>query len=204
MAATCLTEALQTLSAHDCDESLMLRARSGDRQALDTLINRYRAAIIRFAYRMVKDRSAAEDIAQEVFLRVYRYREGYEVTAKFTTWLYRIAGRVALNWIRDHARARSHEPLELPRGSGLRRQFEDHTVRIDDWLMRENERDQLRRAVDVLPERQRAIVYLHKFEEIECAEIARMLGCSDQAVRSVLCRAYSNLREKLASNTWVS
>src|SRR5215470_14154721 len=124
MAATCLTEALQTLTAHDCDESLMMRARSGDRQALDVLINRYRAPMIRFAYRMVKDRAAAEDIAQEVFLRVYRYREGYEVTAKFTTWLYRIAGRVALNWIRDHSRARSHEPLDLPCGSGLRRQFE--------------------------------------------------------------------------------
>jgi RNA polymerase sigma-70 factor, ECF subfamily len=201
-AATCLSGKLDPPQVGDEDAALMLRARYGDEQALDFLIKKYRAPMLRFAFRMVRDRHAAEDVTQEVFLRVYRYRESYEISAKFTTWLYRIAGHVALNWMRDHARVRSHEPLELPRDSRMRRQFLDHTVRIDQWLLLQSRNDKLRCAVDQLPDRQRMIVHLHKFEEIECEEIAQMLGCSNQAVRSVLCRAYSSLRRRLGDSDW--
>src|SRR6266849_6477306 len=155
MAASCLIGALDSPHIGDHDAELMLRAKHGDEEAFVLLIKKHRAPVLRFAYRMVRDRHASEDIAQEVFLRVHRYRENYEVTARFTTWLYRIAGRVALNWIRDHARARSHQPLDLPRGSPVRQQFFDHSIRIDEWLLRESRNHELRCAVAELPDRQR-------------------------------------------------
>jgi RNA polymerase sigma-70 factor (ECF subfamily) len=200
MTASCLSGTLDPTRLCDPDAKLMLRAKRGDEEALAFLIQKHRAAILRFAYRMVRDHNSSEDIAQEIFLRVYRSRENYEVTAKFTTWLNRIAAHVALNWIRDHARVRSHETLDLPRGSRMRGQFFDHGIRIDEWLLRESRNSELRYAVDQLPDRQRTIVRLHKFQEIECEAIAQMLGCSNQAVRSALCRAYSSLRRHLAKS----
>jgi RNA polymerase sigma-70 factor (ECF subfamily) len=184
----------------DCDEELMMQAKRGDQRAFDLLFRQHRAPVQRFVFRMVRDRTEAEDITQEVFLRVYRYRDGYEVTAKFTTWLYRIAGHVTLNWIRDHSRSRYSEPLEPPAGSRPRRHFVDGTVRIDEWLLFQSRMAALRSAMDELPARQRQIVRLHKFEEMGCEEIASALGCSNQAVRSTLCRAYGKLREMLSAD----
>ena len=199
MAALCHSGIMQPLGMIDPDAQLMMLAKRGDNAALDSLIRKHRAPVLRYAYRLVRDRAAAEDIAQEVFLRVHRYRSGYEVTAKFTTWLYRIAGHTALNWIRDHARAYSHEPLELPRGSRLRRQFVDNTIRIDEWLAFQSQVAQVRSAVNQLPERQRIVVVLNKYEGMACEEIAERMGCTNQAVRSTLCRAYHRLRASLAS-----
>ena len=189
MAATCHTGLQATTT--DPDAALMLRVRSGDAHAFELLVRKHRPPILRYAFRMIHDRTAAEDVTQEVFLRVYRHRGSYEVTAKFTTWLYRIAGNLALNWMRDHARSRSHEPLENAR-------FIDCTVRIDEWLVFRSKLDELLAAVEQLPDRQRRIVRLHKFDDLGCEEIAEQLGCSQQAIRSTLCRAYSKLRAQLA------
>ena len=199
MAAICHTPLFETPDIPDRDAELMLRAKSGDRGAFDLLFKEHRAPIQRFVFRMIRDRAEAEDVTQEVFLRVYRYRQGYEVTAKFTTWLYRIAGHVTLNWIRDHSRFRQHQPLDVPRGVRPYKPFVDSAARIDDWLVFQHTVEELRSAIEELPERQRKIVFLHKFEELGCEEIAAALGCSSQAVRSVLCRAYSKLRERLAA-----
>ena len=197
MAAICIHALPQTQETPDHDAQLMLRAKRGDSDALGVLVAKYRAPIIRYVNRMVHDWTVSEDITQEVFLRVHRYRASYEVKAKFTTWLYRIAGHVTLNWIRDHAHANACEPLDVPRANGLRRYFVDGTIPIDQWLIYQREAAALRGALDLLPERQRRIVILHKFEDRGCDEIARIMGCSHQAVRSVLCRAYTALREIL-------
>src|SRR5579863_7088180 len=98
-------------AALDYDAELMLRVKDGDGISFALLLNKYRASIIHFLYRMVQDRAISEELAQEVFLRVYRSRETYEPTAKFTTWLFRIATHLALNWIRDHKKDKTVESL---------------------------------------------------------------------------------------------
>ena len=182
----------------DADAQRMLSAKAGDMNALDELIRKHRAAVVRFLHGMIRNYAVSEELAQEVFLRVHRHREDYEVTAKFTTWLYRIAGRLALNWLRDHGHERFHEGLEASHPGTPPRQYPDPRARIDEWLLRQRRFGEVRRAVGELPERQRAAVMLHKFEEIGCEEIAASMGCSHQAVRSLLCRAYSTLRTRLA------
>ncbi len=182
----------------DIDAQMMLNAKRGDMSALEVLVRKHRGPIAHYVYRMVGNYAISEELAQEVFLRVHRYREGYEMTAKFTTWLYRIADHMALNWLRDSGRERFHECLEAPPGNRLRRQFADPNIRIDEWLVLERKLEEVRRAVGELPERQRKVVLLHKFEDVGCEEIAATLGCSHQAVRSLLCRAYATLRVRLA------
>ena len=188
------------MSVADADALLMLSAGEGNVSAMETLVRKHRGGVRYYVYRMVRDYTVSEDLAQDVFLKVHRYRKGYRVTARFTTWLYRIAEHVALNWLRDNARSRSSEPLEATRGDDSNsRQFPDATPRVDELLMQQVVRSEVRRAVNQLPERQRVVVVMHKFEGLRCEEIARRLGCSHQAVRSLLCRAYATLRESLAT-----
>src|ERR1700719_4690710 len=98
--------------ALDLDAQVMLRVRDGDEDSFRVLLDKHRNPVIHFIYRMVQDRAISEELAQEVFLRVYRSRETYEPTAKFTTWLYRIATHLALNWLRDQKNARSLQRLD--------------------------------------------------------------------------------------------
>src|SRR5438477_4754271 len=100
------------LMALDYDAELMLRVKDGDGTSFAVLLEKHRASVIHFLYRMVQDRPVSEELAQEVFLRVYRSRETYEPTAKFTTWLFRIATHLALNWLRDEKNERSQERLD--------------------------------------------------------------------------------------------
>jgi len=174
----------------------MLAARRGDPGALDLLVQKHRGRIRRFVYRVVRDEAISEELAQEVFLRVHRNRRKYRATAKFTSWIYQIANHLALNWIRDHEGERRLERLDAhPTGYYELRAAD---MRVDDWLVRQVTLDEVRTAVAELPERQRTVVRLHKFEEMECAEIGSRLGCSNQAVRSLLCRAYKALHQRLA------
>src|SRR6202046_4637780 len=98
--------------ALDLDAQLMLRVRDGDEQSFGVLLEKHRNPVIHFVYRMVQDRAVAEELSQEVFLRVYRSRETYEPTARFTTWLFRIATHLALNWIRDGRNERGQERID--------------------------------------------------------------------------------------------
>src|SRR5271165_5669141 len=100
------------LPALDPDAQLMLLVRDGDERSFVILLEKHRSPVIRFVYRMVQDRAVAEELSQEVFLRVYRSRETYEPTAKFTTWLFRIATHLALNWLRDGRKERGHLRLD--------------------------------------------------------------------------------------------
>jgi RNA polymerase sigma-70 factor (ECF subfamily) len=98
--------------ALDPDAELMLRVKEGDEASFALLLDKHRSSVIHFLYRMVQNRAISEELAQEVFLRVYRSRETYEATAKFTTWLFRITTHVALNWLRDRKNERSQECLD--------------------------------------------------------------------------------------------
>jgi len=116
---------MEAVAALERDAQLMLRVREGDEISFGLLLERHRAPVVNFLHRMVQNRAISEELAQEVFLRVYRSRETYEPTAKFTTWLFRIATHLALNWIRDGKKEKSNESLSEEVMEGVERQVAD-------------------------------------------------------------------------------
>lgn len=180
------------------DAELMLRVREGDTESFTLLLERHRSPVIHFLYRIVQNQSVAEELAQEVFLRVYRSRANYEPTAKFTTWLFRIASHLALNWIRDRRHERGQESLDQETQDGMVRQVSDRGVSAEQAMVRESKFEEIRRAIQGLPEKQKAAVLMHKYEEMEYSQIAAVLECSESAVKSLLFRAYESLRARLA------
>ena len=180
------------------DAELMLRVRDGDQTSFALLLERHRGPVIHFVYRTVQNQSVAEELAQEVFLRVYRSRSTYEPTAKFTTWLFRIATHLALNWLRDGKHEKLQESLDEETSDGTTRQVADRGRTIEQELLYEAKLREVRQAIDALPSKQRAAVLMHKYEEMEYSQIARVLNCSESAVKSLLFRAYESLRSRLA------
>ena len=147
---------------------------------------------------MVQDQAISEELAQEVFLRVYRSRETCEPTAKFTTWLYRIATHLALNWLRDEKNERGQQRLDETSEDAPAREVADRSPSVEQTLLHQVKVDAVRQAVAALPDKQRAAVLMHKYDEMEYAQIARVLSCSESAVKSLLFRAYETLRARLA------
>jgi RNA polymerase sigma-70 factor (ECF subfamily) len=180
------------------DTELMLRVKGGDAASFATLLAHQRGPVIHFLYRMVANQSVAEELAQEVFLRVYRARTSYEPAAKFTTWLFRIATHVALNHLRDRKNERGLESLDAEVGEARTRQIADTRPNMEQTLLRRVQRDRIRGAIQALPGKQRAAVLMHKYQEMEYSQIAGALACSESAVKSLLFRAYENLRARLA------
>jgi RNA polymerase sigma-70 factor (ECF subfamily) len=147
---------------------------------------------------MVQNHAVAEELAQEVFLRVYRSRSSYEPTAKFTTWLFRIATHLALNSLRDGKNERLQERLDKDSPEMPARQVTDRRPSVEQTMVYQVRLDEVRQAVAALPGKQRAAVLMHKYEEMEYSQIARVLRCSESAVKSLLFRAYETLRARLA------
>jgi RNA polymerase sigma-70 factor (ECF subfamily) len=176
----------------------MLRVRAGDRAAFDRLLLMHRPSVVQLLNRMVRNEAVAEELAQDVFLRIYRSRHAYLASARFTTWLYRIAMNAALNWLRDERIERYHEPLEEPGPSGRERTVPDATLRADQAMLWRARLDEIRDAVFALPPKQRAAVLMHKYNDLSYSQIAEALGCSVPAVKSLLFRAYETLRARLA------
>jgi RNA polymerase sigma-70 factor (ECF subfamily) len=186
------------------DVQLMLDVKAGDEQSFALLLHRYRTPLVNFLYRMVRNREQAEDLAQEVFIRVYRARADYVPSAKFTTWLFRIATNLALNSVRDTRHQRMEVSLDAPvtvdSEDGDQRPVDvaEKNPNIEEHLVQEAERDMIRHAIDKLPEKQRAAVLLHKYQELDYGEISKILQCSESALKSLLFRAYETLRVELA------
>lgn len=181
------------------DQDWMLRLQAGDADAFSVLVGKYRGPVIHFLYRMVHEPALAEELAQEVFLRVYRARKSYRPRAKFTTWLFRIATNVALNALRDGRQRRARETqLENSDGTlATLTERADPGANVEQKMLETERREQIRQAVEALPEKQRLAVLLHKYQELDYAEIAEILGCSESALKSLLFRAYETLRVKL-------
>ena len=183
------------------DVQLMLDVKAGDEASFELLLQRYRTPLVNFLFRMVRNREQAEDLAQEVFLRVYRAREEYVPSAKFTTWLFRIATNAALNSVRDNRHQRMAVSLDAPIGEeqeSAPRELPAREMRIDEHLLERDRAEFIQRAIASLPEKQRAAVLLHKYEEMDYAEIAKVLDCTEAALKSLLFRAYETLRVQLA------
>lgn len=185
-------------TALDYDAELMLRVKDGDSLSFGLLLEKHRAPVIHFLCRMVQDRAVAEELAQEVFMRVYRSRTSYEPTARFTTWLFRIATHLALNWLRDGRNERSHERLDGASEEMPARQISDHQPSVEQKLVYQVRVDEVRSAIAALPDKQRAAVLMHKYEEMDYSQIAKVLACTESAVKSLLFRAYETLRARLA------
>src|ERR1700692_921411 len=181
------------------DVQLMLDVKAGDDSSFELLLRKYRTPLVNFLYRMVRDTATAEDLAQEVFLRVYRARKQYSPTAKFTTWLFRIATNLALNSVRDNRYRKLETSLDAPvEEDTIPMELRSPDMRIDEHLIERARAEVIRSAIWSLPEKQRAAVLLHKYEEMDYVEIARILDCSEGALKSLLFRAYETLRVQLA------
>lgn len=167
------------------DERLLRQTAAGDNGAFATLVRCHQAKVIRLAGRLLGSAQPAEDVAQEAFLRVYQHAGRFEPRAKFTTWLYRVVVNLCLDERRrwqHRPRNASAEPLSEPGLTSLE-------------LSELQER--VHRAIDLLPPRQRAVLVLHRFEELTIREIAHVTECTESAVESLLVRAYEHLRESL-------
>jgi RNA polymerase sigma-70 factor (ECF subfamily) len=184
------------------DVQLMLDVKAGDEASFELLLRKYRTPLVSYLGRMMGDVAAAEDLAQEVFLRVYRARSQYAPSAKFTTWMFRIATNLALNARRDgryrQLEVSIHEGNSSDDGAVRLLEIPDGKPGAEQDLMARDRAALIRCAVDELPEKQRAAVLLHKYEEMDYDQIARILNCSESALKSLLFRAYETLRIKLA------
>jgi RNA polymerase sigma-70 factor (ECF subfamily) len=180
------------------DAEVMLRVAAGDDSAFDYLVEKFRRPLISFMYRMSRNQAVAEDLAQEVFLRVYRSRHTYAAEAKFTTWLYRIATNLAVNHARDSRHDRAAASLDEPDPeTGATIDVADPSLTVEQALLRRERLAEIRRQVEALPERQRLAVIMHKYQGMDYRQIAEVLKLSESATKSLLFRAYETLREKL-------
>src|SRR5476651_475129 len=146
------------------DVQLMLDVKAGDEQSFALLLHRYRTPLVNFLYRMVRNREQAEDLAQEVFIRVYRARADYVPSAKFTTWLFRIATNLALNSVRDNRHRQMEVSLDAaPADEDVAPlQLPTREMRIDEHMVERDRADFIRGVISTLPEKQRVAVLLHK------------------------------------------
>jgi RNA polymerase sigma-70 factor (ECF subfamily) len=198
MAERVKTDIGTAATALDFDAELMIRVKDGDGASFGVLLEKHRSSVVHFLYRMVQNHAVAEELAQEAFLRVYRSRSSYEPTAKFTTWLFRIATHLALNALRDGKNERSQVRLDDDSGDVPVRQVSDRRPSVEQSMVYQAKLEEIRRAIKTLPAKQRAAVLMHKYEEMEYSQIAKVLSCSESAVKSLLFRAYETLRARLA------
>jgi RNA polymerase sigma-70 factor (ECF subfamily) len=182
------------------DAAIMLRVAAGDEAGFNYLVGKYHRSMINFLYRMVHNQAVAEELAQEVFLRVYRSRESYRAEAKFTTWLYRIATNLAVNHARDtkHERAAQNVYLDVPdEETGTTPEVADDEPNVEQRLLRDERMGAIRKHVMALPERQRMAVVMHKYQGMDYRQIGDVLKLSESATKSLLFRAYQTLRDRL-------
>lgn len=194
-------ESSTQLALRDPDIRLMLRVRDDDQAAFAELVELYHHRLVTVMHHLVGNPEEAEDLAQEVFLRVYRGRKKYHPKAKFSTWLFTIANNLALNTLRSKQRKPSI-PLNVrdsgPLGPRPAEQLvRDRAHHPSQRLQQEELTAVIQQALDGLNERQRVAVVLNKFEDMNYAEIAEVMGLSTKAVKSLLSRARENLREAL-------
>jgi len=182
------------------DAAVMLRVAAGDEASFNFLVQKHHRPMIHFLFRMVRNQAVAEELAQEVFLRVYRARDSYRAEARFTTWLYRIATNLAVNHARDTKHERSAQTIYLDapdEETGTTPDVADDEPSVEQQLMTKERMAAIRSHVMALPERQRMAVLMHKYQGMDYRQIGDVLKLSESATKSLLFRAYQTLRDKL-------
>jgi RNA polymerase sigma-70 factor (ECF subfamily) len=199
--AAVIINMLSGMSANlDHDAALMLRVKQGDNEAFEALVEKYKQPVMNLVYRTLPDATEAQDVAQHVFLQVFKSAHRYEVSAKFSTWLFTIARNLCLNEIRRRSRhpadsldatfsADDEQPMHQP---------EDvKTFSAPDALLHGELEDKIEAALAELPEKQRTAIALCREEEFSYEEIADVLGCSVSATKSLIHRGRETLKQKL-------
>jgi len=184
----------------DPDIQIMLRCRDGDEEAFRILFVRHKKKVINFCYRFCSDRSVAEDLAQEVFLRIYRAAPKYKPTAGFRTWLFTIATNVCLNETRRRRKQAGTISLDAPIDIGkgeIQPDIEDPERLPDDQILDREQEVHLQSALSELPDRQRAALLLRITHDFSYSEIAGQLGCSENTVKTLIHRGRMGLSDKL-------
>jgi len=184
----------------DPDALLMLRVKRGDRAAFAELVEKYKQPVMNLVYRTLRDEAEAEDLAQNVFLQVYKSAKRYESRAKFSTWLFTIARNLCLNELRRRSRhpADSLEETHSEHEDQPRQQFEDKTnIAPPEELLHGELAQKIEEALAGLPETQRTAILLCRQEELSYEEIAKILGCSLSATKSLIHRGRETLKQKL-------
>ena len=186
----------------DPDVQLMMRVKEGDHEAFTEIVTAYQDRLVGIFHHILNGREHAEDLAQDVFLRVYRARAGYQPTAKFSTWLFRIANNLASNSRRSQGR-RKEVVLSVRDSGPLGPRPMEKLVADKSALMPTRQLDSreirtiVRDALDTLNERQRMALLLHKFEGMSYADIGETMQMTPTAVKSLLSRARENLKTRL-------
>ena len=185
----------------DPDAELMLRVKRGDMAAFETLVDKYKLPVVNLVYRTLPDYAEAEDLAQNVFVQVFKSAHRYRVSAKFSTWLYTIARNLCLNEIRRRSRhpAESLDTTAVSENDDVMvRQFEDvRDVSAPDALLRGELQRKVEEALADLPESQRTALMLFREEEMSYEEISKVLSCSVSATKSLIHRARETLKQRL-------
>ena len=182
----------------DFDTQLMLRAQKNDDASFGMLVDRHRNTLVLHLSRLVQNPAVAEELAQDVFLRVHRSREKWEPSAKFSTWLFRISTNVAYNHFRDEKYHNRNVSLDREVPNARKREFSDGRKGVENSLLEDVRIREIRAAIANLPFKQRAAVLMHKYEDMDYAQIAGVLGCTPSAVKALMFRAYESLRAQLA------
>lgn len=184
----------------DPDATRMLRVKRGDRAAFTELVEKFKQPVMNFVYGTLRDETEAEDIAQTVFVQVWKSRDRYERTAKFSTWLFTIARNLCLNEIRRRSRhpAESLEDSHSEHEDQPARQYEDKKIFLpNDNVLQGELAQKIEEALAALPENQRTAILLCRKDEVSYEEIAEILGCSLSATKSIIHRGRETLKEKL-------
>jgi RNA polymerase sigma-70 factor (ECF subfamily) len=180
-------------------EDLMAKTAEGDEFAFEILVRRHQTSVLNLIYRYLGDRTKARDLAQEVFVRVWRAAKRYEPKAKFTTWIYRITANLCLNELKS-IKGKKLIQLESEHEDRQNTNFETHpnaSRSPEDLLLAEERSRQISDTLQTLPENQRMALILKRYDNLSYDEIAKIMECSVSAVESLLVRAKRNLQEKL-------
>jgi RNA polymerase sigma-70 factor (ECF subfamily) len=184
----------------DPDAALMMRVKAGDLTAFAELADKYKQPIVNLAYRMLRDLAEAEDLAQAALLQVYKSAARYQVSSKFSTWLFTIARNLCLNEIRRRSRHPA-DSIDAPRNEGedpVPQQYEDRrTVTAPDLLLQGELEAKIEEAIADLPENQRTALLLCQQDELSYEEIAEILGCTLSATKSLIHRGRETLKQRL-------
>ena len=180
-------------------EDLMARITEGDEYAFELLVGRHQSSILNLIYRFIGDRTKSQDLAQEVFIRVWQAAGSYQPKAKFTTWIYRITVNLCLNELKS-ARRRKWFPFHRSDGdseNAIEETFSDGSPTAEDLLLAKERSRQISEAIQSLPANQRMALVLRRYDDLSYQEIAKILDCSVSAVESLIVRAKRNLQKKL-------
>lgn len=186
----------------DSDESLMSRYQSGDEDAFRIIFDRYTISLIHFAYRFLGSQVEAEDIAQEVFLRVYRHKEQYDAQRPFRSWIFSITARLSANKVRDRKthRETTLDAEDSDEGSNFSASLIDQGPQPEHDYQSQESVQRILAALQMLPENQRTAILLCRFEQMTYEEIANVLGTSIQAVKSLIYRGMQTLSQRLQAS----